>query len=173
MARGRLARACPRQRGFTMIELMVTLAVLAILLGIGMPAFQEVSLSTTLRSEANKLAAAAQLARSEAIKSNAVVRICISSDGATCTSASGASWENGWIVIRGSTVLLSQAVAKDGYRILSSVSQIDFQPSGVGAGQATLKVCRATPSVGTQDRQVTISATGHTSVDKGSSGTCS
>lgn len=160
-----------RLRGFTLIELMVTLAVLAILMGIGVPAFQEVSLSTTLRSNANKLVAGAQLARSEAIKRNAVVRMCVSTNGTTC--ATGSSWEKGWIVVQGATVLLSQSEAENGYKILSSVSAIDFQPSGVGAGQATLKICRATPSIGSQDRQVTISATGHASTDKGSSGSCS
>jgi type IV fimbrial biogenesis protein FimT len=158
-------------RGFTLIELMVTLAVLFILLGIGVPSFQEISLSTKLRSYANDLAVGAQLARSEAIKRNAVVRMCVSTNGTSCASGS-VSWEQGWIVLQGSTVIHSQAAAGSGYKILSSVIQIDFQPSGVGAGQATLKVCRATPSVGTQDRQVTISATGRTSVTRGATGTC-
>ncbi|WP_254789107.1 GspH/FimT family pseudopilin [Azotobacter beijerinckii] len=161
-----------RLRGFTLIELLVAVAILAVLLGLAVPSFQEVSLGTRLRSYANTLVASAMMARSEAIKRNAVVSVCASIDGATCATGS-ASWEQGWIILQGSTVLQYQPAVASGYKILSSVIKIDFQPSGGGAGQATLKVCRATPSVGSQDRSVSISATGRTTVTKGASGTCS
>ncbi|MDQ2075646.1 GspH/FimT family pseudopilin [Marinimicrobium sp. ABcell2] len=162
-----------RQHGFTLIELIVTMTVLSILLGMAVPTFQEVSLNSKLRSHANSLVASAMLARSEAIKRNGVVRMCVSTNGTSCSSDADASWEQGWVVLHENTVIRHESPASPGFKILSTVNNIAFQPSGVGASQATLKVCRATPSVGSQDRQVTISATGRTSVDTKYTATCS
>lgn len=159
-----------KQRGFTLIELMVTIVVLAVLLGIAIPSFTESTLGSRLRSEANDLAAGALLARSEAIKRNETVTLCASSDGATCTG----TWASGWIVRSvGGTVLMAHGAAPSGFLVSSSETSIDFQPSGVGAVSTTLTVCRATPSVGGQERVVSISATGRASVSKTATGSCS
>lgn len=166
-------------RGFTLVELMVTVAVMAILLGIAIPSFTEITLSSKLRSYANDLVASAQLARGEAIKRNAVVRMCVSTDGASCVSG---GWEQGWVVFHdvdkdgaldaGETVLQRQKAAASGFKITGTVSGVSFQPSGVGATLATLKVCRAAPSVGSQERVVNISATGRATVSKTATGSC-
>lgn len=55
-------------RGFTLIELMVTLAVLAILATVGIPAFQQLAAENRVSSQANATQAALQFARSEALK---------------------------------------------------------------------------------------------------------
>lgn len=161
------------QRGFTLIELMVTIVVMAILLAIVIPSFTDITLGSKLRAQANDLAAGALLARSEAVKRNVAMRLCASSDGATCSG----SWVDGWIVITGSTgggtVITKHAAASSGFHINSGVTSIVFQSSGVGSTSTTLTVCRASPSVGSQERVVSISATGRTRVTKTTAGSCS
>lgn len=169
---GRLAvRQATYPQGFTLVELMVALAVAAVLAAIAAPAFDQLTLGSKLRTQANELAAGALLARSEAIKRNQTVTLCASSDGATCVGA----WANGWIVrTTGGAVLRAHGAAPSGFLVKSGViTSIVFQPSGVGTTSATLTVCRATPSVGGQERVVSISATGRATVSKTTTGSCS
>lgn len=159
-----------RVRGLTLVELMVTIAVLAILLAISIPSLTDSTLGSKLRSQANDLAAGALLARSEAIKRNQSVTLCASSNGSTCTGA----WINGWIVrATDGTVIHAHGEAENGFLINGTVTSIQFQPTGAGATTATLTVCRSSPSVGSQERVVTISATGRPSVAKTTAGSCS
>ncbi|MDD2162199.1 GspH/FimT family pseudopilin [Pseudomonas sp. MIL19] len=157
-------------RGFTLVELMIVLAVLAVLLGIAAPSMSQFTFSGKLRSYSNEVVASAVLARSEAIKRNQVVTLCVSSNGTSCAAG---SWESGWIVrSSGGEVVHRQKTITDGFKIIGSVSSIAFQPSGVGSTVATLKVCRATPSLGNQESEIAISATGRTAVKRQSSSSC-
>ncbi|SFP76733.1 GspH/FimT family pseudopilin [Pseudomonas borbori] len=168
------------QHGFTLVELLITLAVFAALLAIMVPSYSDMTLGSKLRSQANDLVAGAVLARSEAIKRNQAVRMCVSADGASCITG---GWEQGWVVFHdadddgtldaGETVLLRHQAAASGFKITGTVDSVRFQGTGVGATQATLTACRATPSVGTQERVVTITATGRASVARTNTGTCS
>jgi type IV fimbrial biogenesis protein FimT len=63
--------------GFTLVELMVTLAVLAILLGIAVPSFQSVIQNNRLNTAINDVLGAMNFAKVEAIRRNATVRFCI------------------------------------------------------------------------------------------------
>lgn len=158
------------QRGFTLVELMITITVLGILLAIAVPSFTDAVLGSKLGSHANNLLASVYLARGEAIKRNSVVNLCASSNGTSCTG----NWEQGWIILAGSTVIHRQSALSSGLKMTESggVSSINFQPTGVGVTPATLTVCRATPSVGSQERVISISATGRASVAKTTTGFC-
>lgn len=168
------------QHGFTLVELMITLAVFAVLLAIMVPSYSDMTLGSKLRSQANDLVAGAVLARSEAIKRNSVVRMCVSADGASCIAG---GWEQGWVVFHdadddgtldaGEAVLLLHQAAASGFKITGTVASVRFQGTGVGATQAILTACRATPSVGAHERVVNISATGRASVTKTNVATCS
>ncbi|MFO1474174.1 MAG: GspH/FimT family pseudopilin [Lysobacterales bacterium] len=83
-----------RQSGFTMVELMVTVAVAAVLLALATPSFEGVLNGNRLASQSNELVAALQIGRSEAVKNNARVIVCRSTNLTTC--AAGAAW-TGWV----------------------------------------------------------------------------
>lgn len=80
--------------GFTLIELIVTLAVASILLLTGIPSLNEMTDRNRLVSQINSIAGSLALARSEAIKTGGIVTICASSDKATCNVT---TWQSGWI----------------------------------------------------------------------------
>ncbi|MGH8562936.1 MAG: GspH/FimT family pseudopilin [Gammaproteobacteria bacterium] len=84
--------------GFTLIELMVAVAVLAIALGAGVPSMSEFIKNSRLAAHTNDLLASLHLARTEAGKRNARVTLCKSADATTCTTAAGTGWEIGWVV---------------------------------------------------------------------------
>lgn len=84
-----------RGAGFTLVELMVTIAVLAILLAIGIPAFASLIAANRLTSATNELVASLQTARTEAIRRNTRITVCPAAP--TATACSG-SWRDGWIV---------------------------------------------------------------------------
>jgi len=168
----RHARLAPvRARGFTLIELMVTLAVLVVLIAIAVPSFDAIRLSARLSSYSTALVAGSQLARSEAIKRNAPVTLCASANGTSCST--NGQWESGWIVLSGTQILRAEAAAASGYRLREAggASAIVFQATGLGASQSRLNICRATPSAN-QSRAVSISATGRATVTRSDDGTC-
>jgi type IV fimbrial biogenesis protein FimT len=86
-----------RQLGQTLSELLFTLAIVAGLLGWGIPNFRELNQNAARHRELNQFLQSVYLARGEAIKRNRVVSLCPSRDGQRC-AAPGARWHEGWIV---------------------------------------------------------------------------
>jgi len=83
-----------KTRGFTLIELMITLAVVSIVLLTCLPSLTNMTDSNRLVSQINSLSGSLALARSEAIKSGKVVTICASSNTTSCNVT---TWHSGWI----------------------------------------------------------------------------
>lgn len=90
-------------RGFTLLELMITLFISAIILSIGVPSFRGVMQNQRMTTATNELITSLNMAKSEAIKRVVYVSICKSSNGVTCGDA-GTSWNDGWIVFANATV---------------------------------------------------------------------
>lgn len=83
-------------RGFTLVELLITITIVAILLALAVPSYSHITTSKRMASELDALLVDMQYARSEALRQGTTVEICQSSDGKTCTS--GTNWDQGWIV---------------------------------------------------------------------------
>ena len=85
------------QTGFTLMELLMTIAIAAIVATIAIPSFQYVTNSNRVAGEVNGLLGDLQFARAEAIKEGQPVTVCMSKGGTTCDTT-GSAWQSGWIV---------------------------------------------------------------------------
>lgn len=156
-------------RGFTLIELIVTLSVATILVSIAIPNYQTFVMSNRMSSQANNLITAFGLARSEAVKRALNVTVCASSDGATCVGG----WADGWIVRdTGGVIRVQQALG--GATTLTGgadvASTITFTsggrttiPTTATAATTTLKLCPPSPYI-VKGRAIQIERTGRPSV---------
>jgi type IV fimbrial biogenesis protein FimT len=162
--------------GFTLIELMVVVAVASILLSLAAPAMSHISNAMRVTTGVNSLHSSLLLARSEAIKRNSRAVVCKSSTGDVCITSGG--WEQGWIVFHdannnaaldaGEALLLRQEVIRHPIRIEGNApvqSYVSYTPMGrtsftSGAFQAgTFTVCQESASQ-VDARQIVISRTG-------------
>ena len=143
-----------QQRGFTLTELMIVLAIAGILAMIGAPAMGSLLARTQDFGVESAMAAGLRGARNAAVMRNARVLVCPSPGGRRC--GSNADWQHGWIVAQdadrdgqpdaGKSILDVEAAVPAGTRVIASAGrrQIVFQPSGsAGGSNATFTICHA------------------------------
>jgi type IV fimbrial biogenesis protein FimT len=156
-----------RTNGVTLIEMLATLAVVAILAGLAAPSFHNLALNSQRTATVNNFFHALFLARSEAILRGQVVTVCKSADGSTCLTSG--EWTSGWIVFV-NTDHDDLPVRDDGEPILQvysgwSQGQItsnrpaySFRPYVQGVVNGTIVFCDSRGSA--EARAIIISHTG-------------
>lgn len=152
--------------GFTLVELMVVLAVLAVLLGVAVPSFQNIINRNRLTAVTNEIVAAIQLARVEAVRRNGRVVFCPTADGATC---GGTNWLRSIVLAPGGEVVREINFEGAGLTVLGSSNvatgnQISFGASGFARAGTTaanrsggLRVCSTLVDANENARDVEVS----------------
>lgn len=151
-----------KDRGFTLIELMVTVFILGILTSMALPSYREFIINQRIKSTSFDLMSSINLARSEAIKRNAPVSV-------TPTSS---DWAKGWTVYAGAS-MLSQQSAQLGLTIgcfigsplaAAACSAINFMNNGRSLNTQSIQISNvATTSV----RCISIDLSGRPNSKKG------
>lgn len=181
--------------GFTLVEMMVVIMLLAILLAIGVPEFRNFAARRTLTAQVGELANTIRLTRTEAIKRGFPVSICRSDNPEAaspgCSSgAAGQGWSSGWVMFvdrgtrgvidAGDVVIRVQPPFTNSGGINTpdgSTYTLTFLPSGIAIGAAqrlifSPKLPTSDPSYSSLQKVMCISFNGSTRLVEGAT-TCS
>jgi type IV fimbrial biogenesis protein FimT len=134
MRRGQPRAEASRECGLSLPELAIAVAIASLLLGLGAPAYHDWISARRLANQAQRLAAALTLARTEAIRRNARVNVCKSADGSRC--ADHGRWDVGFLthvdldgdgnVDPGEAPLRHEPGAEDGITITANAPLDDY-----------------------------------------------
>ncbi|MDQ2068804.1 GspH/FimT family pseudopilin [Natronospira bacteriovora] len=125
-----------QQRGITLLELIITLAVVGILIGLATPSFRAMIQNNRITTQVNEFVTAVNMARSEAVRRGDPVTLCSSEDGQSCTGQD--DWAIGWIVLGqdtdGNDEVLRVWRAPSGQPVMAeqdNESEVIFLPNGM------------------------------------------
>lgn len=168
------------QRAFTLVELMVTISIAAVLIAIALPNFRDVVANNRLIAQANEFVVSMHLAKSLAIKHQRRAQVCTTSDPfqavPSCKSdASPTDWSSGWfswvdldrdsVIDNDEVMRVSQGIEGNTSFTSTDFASFTFNSLGVltpsGRGD-TLDLCDS--RTGETGRRITILPTGRTSV---------
>lgn len=158
-----------RQTGFTLIELMVVIAITAILIALAVPSMSSFLAKWQMNSALNAFSGSMRQARSEAIKSSRIVTICPSTNGTSCNNTN--EWKDGWIVYldadnsgsldTGEEVLVEQSSLSgiNGATSNGGVKSFSYLPNGLLRSQASA-ITFSSVNSSQSDKTVTVNRIG-------------
>jgi type IV fimbrial biogenesis protein FimT len=167
--------------GFTIVELMITVTLAAILLGIAIPSFRATMARNRVVTQSNEFVGAVNLARSEAITRNTNVTLCRAATAAATTCATSLGTWSQWIVrnAAGEVIRRGTVPSYGGTLTVASnftLDSVTFSSDGLArtggdlVNNLNFTVCTTT-AANNNFRQVTLGAGSRLSTTK-STGTC-
>ena len=168
------------QKGLTLIELLVTIAILAILLAIAVPNFITFVQNSRLVGQTNDLVTALNYARSEAIKRGVRVSVCSRLDNTTCSGATVVNWDAGWLVFVNpnnsavaattpGTVLQVRQPLENGNTLRTTtgtgIQRVTYQNSGFSGNADTFRLCDSRGAA--SGRAIMVSLQGRVTIGTG------
>lgn len=181
-----------KNRGFTLLELMFTIAIVAIVIGFGVPNLVDLIRNNRIAADTNDLVISFHSGRSEAVKQRSTVVVCASDDHDAAEPSCGPSFSLGWIVFvdrnangavdisadpeQSDTVVEAHGPMRDGLLVSSENNYYALSPAGfgrdipgMGEALANILVCdeRGNSDVGggrSAARLIAVSATGRPQV---------
>jgi prepilin-type N-terminal cleavage/methylation domain-containing protein len=155
-----------QHRGFSLLELMVTLLVGGVVLGIGVPSFMEFQRNNAMITQANDLVTGLYLARAESVKRQVPITFCASANATTAAPACGLGAEIGYIVFvddadplvtagtdgnavvdAGEVILMQHAAPGGAIEIFTDSPYVTFGNNGFVTPQAPGQPLRSATSV--------------------------
>ena len=135
-----LATTGGRWRGFTLVELLVTIAVAGVILTLGVPSMRQLMMNNRMTALTNDLATAVHLARTEAIRRGVSIGVCSGSadidsgTGITTGQCQNTPWNDGWLVIADPSgtpeLIWSRGPAGDSPSIVTTITELTFSARG-------------------------------------------
>jgi type IV fimbrial biogenesis protein FimT len=142
-----------RSMGFTIMELMLTIAVAAVLFGIAVPYMGDFVKNGRIKSSMYDMLNAINVARSEAVKRKATVTLCRSNDTVTTPSCGGTAntWTTGWLVFvdtdgdgvydTGETLLATGNPTSGTVAIMGTANSLSYNPDGTVTTITRFAIC--------------------------------
>ncbi|MBX2808615.1 MAG: GspH/FimT family pseudopilin [Cellvibrionaceae bacterium] len=167
------------RRGFTLVELLVTLALVSLLIAAGVPGVSSFLNSMEVRSNADQLANALAFARQEAVSRVTSISICASADGESC--AGNSNWGAGWMVFEDPAVNCTRSDDEEIFRVRdmsairgtlqANIGCLTYDSLGENAGADALaaRACGADADSASA-RDIAVSLVGAVSVSKSPEG---
>ena len=169
------ASASLRARGFTILELMIVIAIVGVLASLAFPAFGELIKNSRRTTVVNELSASLMLARAEAAKRGQPVSVCGMTDGGGTSCTGGTNWDYGWMVFLDPNGDGAIAAVGDVLRkYVVEYADLKVRTSDNGTGHFTLRSFNQSSTTGkitvcdkrgaTRSRQIEVAGSGRASV---------